>query len=165
MPPPPSISIIIALVFFFPSLSPLLLCLGEFHLLALLTLASSMVSCTARLPYRLYIGHRRRHVYCAGVDVPVPKMTASARAFQRRVVRTDRVSARMSVRMSARMSWTVPPARAASARLEPGIARSQARSFARLAHHDPGHTRSRRQAQPSPRYIGHNYYGPSLYRP
>ena len=30
---------------------------------------------------------RRRHVHCAGIDVPVLKMTASARAFQRRAAR------------------------------------------------------------------------------
>ena len=32
--------------------------------------------------YRLYIGHRRRRACCAGIDVPVLEMTASAAAFQ-----------------------------------------------------------------------------------
>ena len=32
-------------------------------------------------------GHRRRHVYRAGIGVPALKMTASARAFQRCVAR------------------------------------------------------------------------------
>ena len=40
-----------------------------------------------------HIGHRRRHVYRAGIGVPVLKMTASARAFQRCVARACTVIA------------------------------------------------------------------------
>ena len=40
--------------------------------------------------------HRRRHVYCASIDVLVLKMTASTRTFQ---VYAERMSAHMSMRV------------------------------------------------------------------
>ena len=43
---------------------------------------------------------RRRPVYCAGVDVPVLKMTASARVFEWSMVHAKRMSVRVSVRIS-----------------------------------------------------------------
>ena len=38
-----------------------------------------LVPIRGRLSISALSGHRRRHVYCAGVDVPVLKMTASLR--------------------------------------------------------------------------------------
>ena len=49
----------------------------------------------------LYIGHRRRHVYCAGIDVPVLRMTASAESFPDG---TQHFAHRMSIRTSMHMS-------------------------------------------------------------
>ena len=46
--------------------------------------------------YRLCIGHRR----CAGIDVPVLEMCASARAFQQYVAHACLMSVRMYVHMS-----------------------------------------------------------------